>query len=282
MGLQEKFELLCNSEKEFDFRDFGNLDCSQDAVYLIDSMDRMYELPAIQAIKKRAISLLALEKGDSVIEVGCGLGCDAEAMGEIVGSDGVVMGLDFSELMFNEARRRSKQTCVKYVIGNAEDINYPNDSFTASYADRLLISQKNVVKVVDELVRIVKPGGRVCMTDVDMESIVIFPFQDQLTDILKNRLREIVRNPFIGRELFHMLKLRGLVNLKIFPEAYIIRNFDLVNTMIDYPRIICDLYRAGKYTKEEALRIWQSFVDADADNTFLYGVTLFTAVGTKK
>lgn len=282
MDANQVLETLYRLEKPFDFRDFYSLDDSEDADFLIKSMYRMHDLPAIQEIKDRAINLLKLQKGDSAIEVGSGLGLDCEAIGEIVGNEGKVVGIDASRLMQEEARRRTQQKPnIQYHIGDAANLNFPDDTFAASYADRLLVSQLQVNKVIDELIRVVKPGGKICATDIDVGSAVLFPYREKLTPILKERLQEIISNPFIGREIHHIFKQHGLTDIAVYPEAYVVRSFELVNTMIDYRRMIADLYKMGKYTKDEALTLLNDFLEADANKTFLYGIILFTTVGTK-
>ncbi len=268
-------------KKYFDFRDFGNLDKSEDVAYLIDSMDRMFTLDTIRAIKQRAINLLKLKQGDKVIEVGCGLGHDSESIGEIVGSNGSVVAIDSSVCMLKEAKKRSLHPQVDYQLSNATNLDFSNNSFSAGYADRMLVSQSNVKKVFSELVRVVKPGGRICVTDIDLGSVVMYPYIDKITQKLIERLQEIVLNKFIGRELPYLFKSFNLKDIKVYPEAYIVRSFELVNTMIDFPRMIKDLKDIGRYTDEEASTLHNCLVSADKQGDFLYAITLFTVVGIK-
>lgn len=273
-----KFE---QTRKPFSFKDFSNLDDSSDMQYLIASMDRMFELADIKNIKRRALDLLELQFGSSVIEVGCGLGHDAEVLGKMVGSNGKVIAIDTSEAMVEEAKKRSACAQVSYRYGNANSLDYPDDTFSAGYADRLLVSQKNIEKPFSEIVRIVKRGGKVCITDIDVGSAVMHPYLGKLTDILLDRLREIIRNPLIGRQLPTLFKKFGLINIKVFADAYVIRSFELVNTMIDFPRMIVDLHNLKRITEDELQKLSSSLLQAEKNNDFLYSIILFTVVGEK-
>jgi ubiquinone/menaquinone biosynthesis C-methylase UbiE len=267
--------------KPFSFKDFYSLDESVNQKYLIESMDRMFELPEIQEIKKRAIKLLNLHKGDKVIEIGCGLGHDAEAFGEVVEESGKVIAIDSSLNMLNEAKKRSTHPQVNYVHGHGENIQYPNNFFSAGYADRLLVSQKNLSSVLGEIIRVVKPGGKICITDIDVGSAVMYPYVPKLTNILLSRLQEIIENPLIGRQLNGIFKKFGLTNTKVFSDAYVIKSFNLVNTMIDFPRMISDLCHLKRFSEEDARTLSNALAEAEQNNDFLYSIILFTVVGEK-
>lgn len=269
-------------EKFFDFRDFGNLDNSEDAKFLIKSMDQMFSIETIKAIKNRAISLLELKPGNSVIEIGCGLGHDSEKMAEIVGTTGEVIASDSSKLMLEEAKRRSLNPNVKYCYGKAGQLEFENNRFDAVYADRLLVSQPNVSQVLNEFIRVLKHGGHICITDIDTGTAGMYPYLPELTDKLIARLQEIILNKHIGRELPYLFKSLGLSDIKIFPEAYIVRSLELVNTMINFSRMINDLIKLGRFTINQGKKLLHALEKADEQGDFLYFITLFTVVGMKK
>jgi ubiquinone/menaquinone biosynthesis C-methylase UbiE len=52
---------------------------------------------------------LALTPGEAVLDVGCGPGTDPFDMAELVGPAGSLVGLDASEVMIDEARRRAAE-----------------------------------------------------------------------------------------------------------------------------------------------------------------------------
>jgi ubiquinone/menaquinone biosynthesis C-methylase UbiE len=267
--------------KPFSFKDFSDLDHSTDMGYLVASMDRMFEVDTIKNVKSRAIDLLNLQSGDAAIEVGCGLGHDSEEMGKKVGSGGCVIAIDSSKAMLEEAQKRSTQPQVKYTFGYSNCIDYPDCSFAASYADRLLVSQKDVEKTFSELVRVTKKGGTICITDIDVGSAIMYPNIPKLTNILLSRLQEIIQNPHIGRELHILFKKFGITNVKVISDAYVIRSFDLVKTMIDFSRMIDDLCHLNQISQQEAQALHSALNEAEKNNDFLYSIILFTAVGEK-
>ena len=58
---------------------------------------RRYSNAMLAEQKRQTMDLLQLEPGMSVIEIGCGLGLDAEALAARVGPTGRVVGIDASQ-----------------------------------------------------------------------------------------------------------------------------------------------------------------------------------------
>lgn len=270
------------SYKEFNFKDFSNLDQSTDADYLIDSMEELYEITGIKAMKKRAIARLNVKEGDKVIELGCGLGDDAETFGERIGDTGSVIAIDSSYRMLERAKARSTHSNVQYLQANASDLEFPDATFDICHADRLLVSQMEPRRVIAEGIRVLKEGGKLSITDCDFGSIVYYPYDEKVVPTLIKRMQAITQNPFIGRELHVLFKEQGLINISVEPEPYIVRSFEKLNTMINVPRIFNDLVYQGLITSQEANRQLNAFYKADEAGNFFYGITFYSAIGHKQ
>src|SRR5262249_61600820 len=63
-----------------------------------------FELMPVQPVRRRAIGLLGLERGETVIDVGCGTGLSLAQLRERVGAEGVVIGIEQSPAMIEQAR----------------------------------------------------------------------------------------------------------------------------------------------------------------------------------
>ena len=270
-----------SSYKEFNFKDFGNLDQSEDIDYLIDSMGELFALDSIQNMKKRAIEKLSVKTGDKVLELGCGLGDDAETFGHLVGNSGKVIAIDSSRKMLERAKSLSKHTNVEYLVENALELPYLNESFDICHADRVLVSQIEPWRVLQESIRVLKPNGRVGITDCDFGSIIFYPYDSVVTPVLLNRMQEITQNPLIGRELHDQFEKHGLIDIMVSPEPYVVRSFEKLNTMIDIPRILNDLAVMKRVSEKDIQRQLSLFRDADLRGVFLYSITFFTVIGQK-
>jgi len=60
----------------------------------------------IDSYRKKAIESLHLEAGDTVVDIGCGTGANFPMLLEIVGQNGKIIGVDFTDAMLAKARGR--------------------------------------------------------------------------------------------------------------------------------------------------------------------------------
>jgi SAM-dependent methyltransferase len=70
-------------------------------------LDEGNKIPGIIASKPIILAGLKLTGGEKVLDAGCGLGDDTFEIARLVGSEGRAVGIDVSETMILEARRRA-------------------------------------------------------------------------------------------------------------------------------------------------------------------------------
>lgn len=80
-----------------------------------------------QAPKRHSISLLAIQLGSCVLDVGCGVGDGVRLMAQRAGRDGRAVGIDSSALMIAEAQRRSEglDLPTAFHVGDAARLTFP-------------------------------------------------------------------------------------------------------------------------------------------------------------
>jgi ubiquinone/menaquinone biosynthesis C-methylase UbiE len=93
-------------------------------------------------------------KGSSkVLDVGCGIGSFEQNLPSLT-----IIGLDRSEEMLTEARRRSDKT---FVAGDAEDLRFEDSAFDAVFTVTTLEFLEDYQKAVKEIVRVTEPNGKI-------------------------------------------------------------------------------------------------------------------------
>lgn len=123
-----------------------------------------------------AVMLAMVEPGDSVLDVCTGTGDLAFALKRAVGEEGQVVGLDFSNQMLDQAREKCglNQLWVDFVIGDALEMPFPDDSFNACTVGFGVRNVPDVGQAFSEMARVCRPGGRVVCLEIASPQIIGF------------------------------------------------------------------------------------------------------------
>jgi demethylmenaquinone methyltransferase/2-methoxy-6-polyprenyl-1,4-benzoquinol methylase len=108
--------------------------------------------------RRRAARATGLEPGGSALDVACGSGKLTAVLSHIAGPRGRVVGLDFSPLMLEIARR--DHAGIEFLEGDALNLPFDDGSFDAATIAFGLRNLSNPVRGLGEMLRVVKPGGR--------------------------------------------------------------------------------------------------------------------------
>lgn len=144
---------------------------SSDARSFYDRWARAYDwfcrlLPGLGRLRRAAVDALALEAGDTVVDLGCGTGANLALLRERVGPEGAVVGVDASPGMLRVAERRVARAGWRNVHLVAGDAARPPvaavDGVFGSFVVGLFADPESVVgRWVDSL----EPGGRVAVLE---------------------------------------------------------------------------------------------------------------------
>ena len=119
--------------------------------------------PTMRDEQRIALGMLDLSPGDTVLDVACGPGNFTREFGRAVGDSGLVVGIDASRQMLGRAVREAAAANIAYVRGDASALPFREASFDAVCCFAALYLIEEPFKAIDEIARVLAPGGRVAI-----------------------------------------------------------------------------------------------------------------------
>ncbi|MFC4853445.1 methyltransferase domain-containing protein [Actinophytocola glycyrrhizae] len=185
----------------------------------IAALDQQSRLPGIPRLRAWTISALGLSSGNRVLDIGSGTGELARLLAETVGADGEVVGVDPNPGMRTEAARRAPR--ARFVDGNAYALPFTGSSLDAVTCERVFQHLDHPQKATEEIARVLRPGGRVVITDTDWATAIIHPGDPEIVRVMTESMRCGVVNPFAARRLPGHLTGAGLTVDDIGSQALV-------------------------------------------------------------
>jgi len=110
-----------------------------------------------------------MNPGDTVIDLGSGAGNDVFIARKVVGSQGKVLGIDFTQEMITKAERNNESLGFKNVdfkLGEIENLPIEDDFANVVISNCVLNLVPDKAAAFTEIHRTLKPGGHFCVSDI--------------------------------------------------------------------------------------------------------------------
>jgi ubiquinone/menaquinone biosynthesis C-methylase UbiE len=168
------------------------------------------------------LKLVPLHPGMDVLDVGCGTGAVTRILAEGV-SPGRVVGLDLSEERLSVAREIAEKegiSNVEFVRAEVRDLVPEDRTFDLAYSRFLFqyLPGKAGLDTLTAMKRLIRPGGRVTVADLDGNHLYRYPLDEDWEKILEKLLsgvEEIGFDAFVGRKLYSMFRKVGFQDIRV-------------------------------------------------------------------
>jgi ubiquinone/menaquinone biosynthesis C-methylase UbiE len=130
-----------------------------------DQWDTMRQGFFSEDVREKAYCIAGVEKGKTAADVGAGTGFLTEGL---IKQGIKVIAVDRSEEMLMQMKEKYKEyDCIDYRHGESENLPIQDDSVDYALANMYLHHVENPLKAIKEMTRILKPGGKLVLTDLD-------------------------------------------------------------------------------------------------------------------
>lgn len=180
--------------------------------YLMESEDEAVRLDIktdVEVVKKQAL-WAGIKPGMRVADIGFGSGKTTSALYELVQPDGAVVGIDASEKRIAYAKEHYGNKGIEF---KCKDILEPLDDlglFDFVWVRFVLeYYLNNSFDIVKNISRIVKPGGILCLIDLDYNALTHYKLPERLEKTIHSMMHVLQKeknfDPYAGRKLYSFL-----------------------------------------------------------------------------
>jgi len=182
----------------------------------------LYQLSELQIIPQEAgdislgcgnpLAMASLKPGEIVVDIGSGGGIDVFLAANRVGKSGHVIGVDMTPAMLKRARESAMKNGyvqVEFRQGDAENLPVEDNSVDVVISNCVINLTEDKGKAFQEIYRILKPGGRLEISDVVAANTLPEEIRNNPND-----WSACVSGALLQQEYLDLIKFVGFTNLK--------------------------------------------------------------------
>lgn len=228
----------------------------QDNEYLLESDEEAFRLDikTDSKVVERQALWAGIKPGMHGVDVSCGSGKTTSILHELVQPGGVIVGIDGSERRIKYAREHYGDGGIEYIYkdirGSLKDLGMFDFAWVRFVLEYY---RSNSFDLVINISEIVKPGGILCLIDLDHNSLNHYGISPRLETAIFSMMKYLEEmtnfDPYIGRKLYSFLYDLGYQDIDVSVEAHHLifgklKNYDAFNWIkkievlskrLDYP-----------------------------------------------
>jgi SAM-dependent methyltransferase len=177
------------------------------------------------ALRRQAL-WCGIKPGMRVLDVGCGTGKTTSLLAELIEPAGSISGIDFSESRIQYARNNyGNKKGIEFYLHDLREPMEDMGQFDFIWVRFVLeYYRREAIEIVKNLKKCVKPGGVLCLLDLDYNCLSHYGIPAELAEILPKIMNvldeEYNFDTFVGRKLYSYLYDNGFESIAINLEAH--------------------------------------------------------------
>jgi len=168
------------------------------------------------------VSFANLKSGEVVVDFGCGAGIDLFLAAHKVGPKGKIIGVDIAPQMIEKERQSEAEAGfpaerIEEQVGDIEKLELPNSFADVVISNCVIILTPNTEAAYREAFRILKPSGRLAISDM--------VFSEKIAPEIKERFQSIwagvVGGAIFEKDYFGIVKKAGFRQIKVVKRHFL-------------------------------------------------------------
>ncbi|MCX8154069.1 MAG: arsenite methyltransferase [Candidatus Bathyarchaeota archaeon] len=165
------------------------------------------------------VALATLKEGETVVDLGSGAGLDCFLAAKKVGEKGHVIGVDMTPEMLDKARencRRGGYKNVEFRLGEIENLPIADNTADVVISNCVINLSPNKQRVFNEAFRVLKPGGRMIISDMVLLKELPEPLKENVQAYIG-----CVSGAEMKNEYLQLIKNAGFKQVEIIKEVHL-------------------------------------------------------------
>jgi ubiquinone/menaquinone biosynthesis C-methylase UbiE len=229
---------------------------------------------------QRVIEAVHLQPGEAVLEVGCGSGVVARWLASYTAHANRIIGVDVNRYLLREAKALAGQEGLADILafqeGDAEALPFPDNHVDVAVALTVL-EEGNADRMLAELVRVTKPGGRVAVIvrAFDISWLVNVPLHPELKSKSQIPRGFVAAQGCADASLYRRFYKAGLTQVRKLPQFAAFEQPNTPQAQFAHGAIL------GVLSADETQQWHAGVAQAIAEETYFIAQPFHCAVGTK-
>jgi arsenite methyltransferase len=250
---------------------------------LVAQLEQVYSTRDVIRRRRLAREALGARPGERILDVGCGPGFYAAELADEVGTDGRVVGLDQSPAMLAVAEKRTEDSPnVEVREGEATSLPVDDGSFDRTLWVQVLEYVPDVPAALAETHRVLRPGGRALVWDVDWATLSMHTEDRARMERVLTAWDKHLVHPSLPRRLSAELRTAGFDDIRM--EGHVFATNELVDDAYcgSFVPLISEFVAAEGSLGEDEAQAWEAELrELNERGEFYAAVVQFCFTATK-